>query len=203
VLIVLAMATGSANAAQGPKAAEQVATKTLELEEALDAIIAQTDSVIDSLKELATADPPDRPAAFSKYAKELGKTNKLYKQTMKASETARKQREDYMKAWKKEADKIQNEALTAVSAARRAELTPLLDKIGGSLRNASTDYAPMLQNLNDIELFLGSDVGAVVTPPVTELIRQAESTAASVASDCRTAKSGIRELATRLSPTKE
>jgi hypothetical protein len=199
-LLVVVGAT-TVSAAADPKMAEKVAAKTLELETKIDAIVAQTDSVIASLKSMTAVAPADRATAFKAYQKELDKTNKMYENAKKSAEAARKQRESYVKTWQKEAEKIQNPALKEASAARRAELTPMIEKIGGALQKAGADYVPMLQNLNDISSFLQMDLGAVTTPQVAELIQGAETTAASVKTDCETAKGGIRELSARLTGT--
>ncbi len=201
-LVVTMAAVTTLPAAEGPKLAEQVAARMLELQTKIDEILAQTDSTIASLKALSSAKPEDRPVHFKVYQKALAGTNKTHGALHKAIKKAHSQRESYMKTWQKDQAKIVNPTLKAAGEARRAELVPIIDKIQDSLQKCGAAYDPMLQDLNDIDLFLKNDLAAVATPEVANLISDSDRSAGEVRAHAAEAKAAIGDLATRISPYK-
>ncbi|MCI0659050.1 MAG: DUF2959 family protein, partial [Acidobacteria bacterium] len=116
------------------------------------------------------------------------------------AEKAKSQREDYLKAWKKDQDKIQNEQLKQASEARRAELEPLIKQISEGLTSASKNFTPLLQNLNDLNLFLGNDLSAHGFTTAQPLIAECNKSAEIVKEDVEKANEGLRNLAARITP---
>jgi chromosome segregation ATPase len=146
--------------AEGGDGNAVAATLSRSRESALKAGEAQIDSIITSLNSLSSAQGSDLVSRYTDFSKQVEKLDSTAKKVRSQAEKAKSQRQDYIKAWKKDQDKIQNEQLKAASEARRTELEPVVQQISDGLTSASKNFTPFLQNLKDLSLFLGNDLSA-------------------------------------------
>lgn len=180
--------------------ADKTAKNMLKMENALKEGAAQMDSIIASLNSLSSAQGSDLVSRYNEYSKQVEEMNSTAKKVKSKAEKAKSQREDYLKAWKKDQDKIQNEQLKQASEARRAELEPLIKQISEGLTSASKNFTPLLQNLNDLNLFLGNDLSAHGFTTAQPLIAECNKSAEIVKEDVEKANEGLRNLAARIMP---
>ena len=180
--------------------ADKTAKNMLKMEDALKAGAAQMDSIIASLNSLSSAQGSELVSSYNKYSKQVEELNSTAKKVKSKAEKAKAQREDYLKAWKKDQDKIQNEQLKQASESRRAELEPLIKQISEGLTSASQNFTPLLQNLNDLNLFLGNDLSAHGFASAQDLISQCNKSAEVVKQDVEKANEGLRNLAASITP---
>jgi chromosome segregation ATPase len=198
-ILVLALVT-PAMGASATSRADKTAQNMLKMEKALTDGEAQIDSIIKSLNSLSSAQSKDLVSQYTQFSKQVENLDSTAKDVKKRAEKAKSQREDYLKAWKKDQGKIQNEQLRNASEARRAELEPLLQQIGDSLKSASENFDPMLQNLKDLSLFLGNDLSEHGLTAAQPLISDCNKSAALVKDDVDKANDGLRNLAARITP---
>ncbi len=192
--------TAPAMGASPTSRADKTAKNMLKMENALKEGAAQLDSIIASLNSLSSAQGSDLVSRYTEYSKLVEEMNSAAKKVKSKAEKAKSQREDYLKAWKKDQDKIQNEQLKQASEARRAELEPVIRQISEGLTTANQNFTPLLQNLNDLNLFLGNDLSAHGLTTARDLISQCNKSAEIVKEDVEKANEGLRNLAARITP---
>jgi len=192
--------TAPAMGASPTSRADKTAKNMLKMEDALKKGEAQMDSIIASLNSLSSTQGSDLVSSYTKYSKQVEELNSTAKKVKSKAEKAKAQREDYLKAWKKDQDKIQNEQLKQASESRRAELEPIIKQISSSLTSASQNFTPLLQNLNDLNLFLGNDLSAHGFASAQDLISQCNKSAEIVKQDVEKANEGLRNLAAAITP---
>ena len=192
--------TAPAMGASPTSRADKTAKNMLKMEDTLKQGAAQMDSIIASLNSLSSAQGSDLVSSYTKYSKQVEELNSTAKKVKSKAEKAKVQREDYLKAWKKDQDKIQNEQLKQASESRRAELEPIIKQISSSLTSASQNFTPLLQNLNDLNLFLGNDLSAHGFASAQDLISQCNKSAEIVKQDVEKANEGLRNLAAAITP---
>ena len=180
--------------------ADKTAKNMLKMENALKQGIAQLDSIIASLNSLSTAQGSDLVSHYTEFSKQVEEMNSTAKKVKSKAEKAKAQREDYLKAWKKDQGKIQNEQLKQASESRRAELEPFIKQISEGLTSASQNFTPLLQNLNDLNLFLGNDLSTHGFASAQELISECNKSTEIVKQDVEKANEGLRNLAASITP---
>jgi len=180
--------------------ADKTAQKTLKMEKALKEGEAQIDSIIESLNSLSSAKSSELISRYTDFSKGVEKLDSTAKEVRSKSEKAKSDREDYIKAWQKDQNKIQNEQLQKASEARRAELEPVIQQISDSLASASKNFTPMLQNFKDLSLFLGNDLSEHGLATAQPLISECNKSSALVKEDVDKANEGLRNLAARITP---
>ena len=180
--------------------ADKTAKNMLKMENALKQGEAQLDSIIASLNSLSSAQGSELVSSYNKFSKQVEEMNSTAKKVKSKAEKAKAQREDYLKAWKKDQGKIQNEQLQQASVARRAELEPFIKQISEGLTSASQNFTPLLQNLNDLNLFLGNDLSTHGFASAQELISQCNQSTELVKQDVEKANEGLRNLAASITP---
>jgi len=192
--------TAPAMGASPTSRADKTAKNMLKMEDALKQGEAKLDSIIASLNSLSSAQGSDLVSRYTKYSKQVEEMNSTAKKVKSKAEKAKAQREEYLKAWKKESGKIQNEQLKQASESRRAELEPLIKQISEGLTSASENFTPLLQNLNDLNLFLGNDLSAHGLTTAQDLISQCNKSTEIVKQDVEKANEGLRNLAAAITP---
>jgi DUF2959 family protein len=200
-VLVLLMALGTpASAASPTSRADKTAKKLLKMDEALKQGEAQLDSIMKSLNSLSSAQGADLVSKYESYSKQVDKISTTAEEVKKKSSQAKSQREDYLEAWRKDQSKIQNEQLKASSEARRKELEPIIQQIGDSLASASANFTPLLQNLNDLKLFLGNNLSAPGVSSAQDLITKCNESTSLVKGDVDKASVAIQQLAASVTP---
>jgi hypothetical protein len=130
----------------------------------------------------------------------VGTLDSTAKKVRSQADKAADQREEYMKAWQKDQDKIQNEQLKAASEARRNQLKPVIEQIKNSLASGKDHFTPMMQNLKDLDLFLGNNLTEGGLAQAHDLIAQCNQSAAFVKEDIDRANAALHELAGLVAP---
>jgi molecular chaperone GrpE (heat shock protein) len=133
-------------------------------------------------------------------ANEIKKTERSYKSTRKHALRARSQRERYLKQWDKDSAQIQNESLRQVNEARRAELEPIISRVRDSLAAAETAFAPFIEGLQDVKLFLGNNLTTTGIATVEAMELETKRHGAVVTSELTRAADAVRDLAQKLRP---
>jgi hypothetical protein len=110
------------------------------------------------------------------------------------------QRDQYLAEWQKAQEKMVNPELKAAAEARRAELLPAIEEIKASLGSARSNFDPMMQNLKDLQLFLGADLNTSGLATAQNLITKCNELATNVKNDIDKGNLGLRNLAARITP---
>jgi chromosome segregation ATPase len=180
--------------------ADKTAQNMLKMQNALKAGESQIDSIITSLNGLSSAQGSDLVSRYNDFSKQVEKLDSTAKQVRKRAEKAKSEREDYLKAWQKDQNKIQNEQLKAASEAKRTELEPLLQQISESLTSGNKNFTPLLQNLKDLSLFLGNDLSERGLTTAQPMISDCNKSAELVKEDVDRANEALANLAARITP---
>lgn len=179
---------------------DKTAKNMLKMQDALKKGESQLDSIIASLNGLSSAQGKDLVDRYTDFSKQVEKLDSTAKEVESKAKKAKSQREDYLEAWKKDQNKIQNEQLKTASEARRTELEPLLQQISDGLTSGKENFVPLLQNLKDLSLFLGNDLSEHGLTTAQPLISECNKSAALVKEDVDKANEGLASLAARISP---
>lgn len=201
-LAAIVLAATPALAASAPDAADKIASKMLGMTQATDAMKAQIDSVLNSLNSL-TGEGGDLVAKYEAFGKEIDKTESMYKKAKSQGQKARSQRDSYLKKWESSKGKIQNEELKKASESRKAELMPIIDKLKESASGAEQTFLPFLQDLKDINLFLGNNLTPAGISSVKEtLVPKCTTDGATVKGKLDDAAAALKDLAAKIQPGK-
>jgi hypothetical protein len=200
VTVVSAALCGALWAAAPMSGAEKAAEAMLKVDTMLQKATAQMDAVIASLNGLGAAQGSDLVAKFKEYSKQVDTLDKLQKSVAKEGEAAAKQREQYLADWQKAQDKIQSPDLKAAAEARRSELLPAIEELKANLATAREHFNPMMQNLKDLQLFLGADLTAGGLAAAQPLIAKCSEASTVVKSDIESGTAALRNLSARIKP---
>jgi chromosome segregation ATPase len=199
VALLLLAGAPAWSASKSVDQAEKVAQGLLKLDETVKSFQVQLDKVTTTLGTL-TAGQGDLKKSYESFAKESKKMRSMFDSAKKSATQAAKKREDYLKAWQENQNKIQNEQLKAAAEARRAQLLPIIEKIAAAGGVVRDKFAPYVADLNDIETYLGNDLTpnglATVQPMATKCTGDAN-TLKSALDDL---SAGIQELAGQIGP---
>jgi len=202
-IVVAALTLALVSPAQGASPtsrADKTAQNMLKMQNALKAGESQIDSIIASLNGLSSAQGSELVSRYTDFSKQVEKLDSTAKQVRKRAEKAKSEREDYLKAWQKDQNKIQNEQLKAASAARRTELEPVIQQISESLTSGNKNFTPLLQNLKDLSLFLGNDLSERGLTTAQPLISDCNKSAELVKEDVERANEALANLAASITP---
>ena len=200
VLTLAILTPGAAQAAAAPDKAEKVASKMLAFDGALKEAMAKIDATLGSMNALANSKGPDMSKAYKTFAENVADLEKTAQQAKARAETAKAQREEYLKNWQETQGTIQNEQLKAAAVARRAELEPKIEAIRSSLTSAKDAFAPFLQDLKDLTTVLGNDLSAAGVTAAAELMQKSNEGGAKVKSDIELGSAAVRDLAASIKP---
>jgi len=189
-----------AMAASPSSRADKAAEGMLKLDETLKEGQGQLDAATNSLNALTGAQGSDLVKKYKEFSKQVAKTESMGKTVRSKSKDAASKREQYLKAWEQDQGKIQNEQLKAAAEARRQELLPTIDQVKTSLASAGESFGPFMQNLKDLDLFLGNDLSQAGLTAAADLIGKCNGSAAKVKTDLDQASEGMRALHARITP---
>jgi DUF2959 family protein len=197
--LILALASPAMGASPTSRS-DKTAKNMLKMQDALKKGESQLDSIIASLNGLSSAQGKDLVDRYTDFSKQVEKLDSTAKEVQSRAKKAKSQREDYLEAWKKDQNKIQNEKLQAASEARRTELEPLLKQISDSLTSGKENFIPLLQNLKDLSLFLGNDLSEHGLTTAQPLISECNKSAELVKNDVDKANEALVNLAASITP---
>jgi len=180
--------------------ADKTAQKMLKMQDALKKGQQQIDSLISTLNALASAQGKDLVTQYKKFSDQVHTLDSTAKKVRSQADKAASQREEYMKAWQKDQDKIQNEQLKAASEARRSQLKPVIDQIKDATSSGKDHFTPLLQNLKDLDLYLGNNLTDQGLAAAHDLIAQCNQSAAFVKDDVEKANAALEQLAALVTP---
>jgi len=197
-LMILAL-PAAAMAAAAPDKAEKVAAKMLNLDKAIAEITTQLDATVNAMNALA-AQGGDLTSKYKAFTDNMTKLDKMAAKAKSTAETARAQREEYLKQVQAAAAQIQNPELKATLEARKAELAPKIETIRTSLTSARDTYTPFMQDLKDLSLFLGNQLNPTGVASASTLMAKATTNGAKVKADLTSASEGVKSLAASIQP---
>ena len=190
-----------AMAAAAPDKAEKVASGMLKFDDVLTEGTTRISGVLATMNSLSTATGSDLVSKYKTFTKQVNELDATAKKAKARSEDATSQREEYLEQWQESQGQIQNEELKAASAARRAELMPKIEGIKEALTAASQGFAPFMQDLKDLTIFLGNDLSTTGIAAASELMAKCTEGGAKVNADIERGSAGVKDLAASISPT--
>ena len=195
-----AWAAAPLQAATAPEKAEKVAERMLKSKKAIEAATAQIDATLRSMNSMASAKSSEIVALYGDFSHNVDDLESMAKKAKSAAEKARDQREAYLKKWASSQDKIQNEQLKAASKARRDELMPKIDALKQAFTSVQETFAPFMQGLKDLKIFLGNDLSEQGIVTASSLMSQCNADGEKLQSDVSTAMATYEQLAMSLTP---
>ena len=197
--LMLALSLSLVGAA-APNQAEKVAQKMLDFDKALTQASTQIDTTLASMNAIPTASPADMASKYKDFSGQVKKLQSMADKAKSQSQKAASQREEYLKQWQASQAKIQNPQLQAASEARRNELMPKIEAIKTSLGAAKETFAPFMQDLNDLVLYLGNNLSASGMTGAQPLMEKCNTDGATVKTDIASGQAAIKDLANSISP---
>jgi Skp family chaperone for outer membrane proteins len=180
--------------------AEKVAQKMLDFDKALTQASTQIDTTLASMNAIASAPPADMATKYKDFTGQVKKLQSMADKAKSQSQKSASQREEYLKQWQASQAKIQNPQLQAASEARRNELMPKIEAIKTSLGAAKDTFAPFMQDLNDLVLYLGNNLSAGGMTGAQPLMEKCNTDGATVKTDIASGQAAIKDLANSISP---
>ena len=201
VLLASAVLVAPTRAASSPQQAEKVARSFMKMEDQLEDIQAQIQSVLEALNGLTTDTGGNMVEKYNAFAKESKRTQDVYKATKKRAKDSNKLRDKYLAAWKSDQEKIQNPELKKASTARREELLPTIEKIKDSLGSADETMPPFLQDLTDLNLYLANNLTPSGIATAGSLVQKCNRDGDKVRTDVGEAVEALRVLEKQVAPS--
>jgi len=186
--------------AAAPNQAEKVAQRMLKFDQALTQASTQIDATLASMNALSSASGADLTNKYKDFANNLKKLDSMAQKAKAQSQQATAQREQYLKQWEVNQAKIQNEQLKAASQTRRDELMPKIEAIKTSLGSAKEAFGPFMQDLKDLNLYLGNNLNAQGITGASELMTKSTSAGETVKTAIQQGQAAIKDLAASISP---
>ena len=186
--------------AAAPNQAEKVAQKMLKFDQALTSASTQIDTTLASMNALSSASGADLTSKYKAFASNVKKLESMSQKAKSQSQQATAQREQYLKQWESSQAKIQNEQLKAASAARREELMPKIEAIKTSLGTARDAFGPFMQDLKDLDLYLGNNLNPQGIAGASELMTKSTSAGEAVKTAIQQGQAAIKDLAASIAP---
>ncbi len=186
--------------AAAPDQAEKVAQRMLKFDQALTQAQTQIDTTLTSMNALSTASGNDLAAKYKEYSNNVKKLESMAQKAKAQSQQATAQREQYLKQWESSQAKIQNEQLKAASETRRNELMPKIEAIKTSLTSAKDAFQPFMQDLKDLNLYLGNNLNPQGIAGASELMTKSTSAGETVKTAIQQGQAAIKDLAASISP---
>ncbi len=186
--------------AAAPDQAEKVAQRMLKFDQALTQAQTQIDTTLASMNALSTASGNDLAAKYKEYSNNVKKLESMAQKAKAQSQQATAQREQYLKQWESSQAKIQNEQLKAASETRRNELMPKIEAIKTSLTSAKDAFQPFMQDLKDLNLYLGNNLNPQGIAGASELMTKSTSAGETVKTAIQQGQAAIKDLAASISP---
>lgn len=186
--------------AAAPNQAEKVAQKMLKFDQALTSASTQIDTTLASMNALSSASGSDLTSKYKAFASNVKKLESMSQKAKSQSQQATAQREQYLKQWESSQAKIQNEQLKAASAARREELMPKIEAIKTSLGTARDAFGPFMQDLKDLDLYLGNNLNPQGIAGASELMTKSTSAGEAVKTAIQQGQAAIKDLAASIAP---
>ena len=186
--------------AAAPNQAEKVAQRMLKFDQALTSASTQIDATLASMNALSSASGSDLTSKYKAYSSNVKKLESMAQKAKAQSQQATAQREQYLKQWESSQAKIQNEQLKAASQARRDELMPKIEAIKTSLGSAKEAFGPFMQDLKDLNLYLGNNLNPQGIAGASELMTKSTSAGESVKTAIQAGQAAIKDLAASIAP---
>src|SRR5262249_50964022 len=153
-----------------------------------------------SMNAISSAPANELASRYTEFSKQLKKLDGMANNAKAQSEKSSAQREAYLKQWQESQSKIQNEQLKASSEARRHELMPQIEAIKSSLGSAKETFVPFMQDLKDLNLYLGNNLSAQGVAGAADLMKKCTTDGASVKGNIGKGQEAIKDLAASIAP---
>jgi len=187
-----------ASAAAAPDKAEKVAQGLLGLDKSIATAKTQLDTTIASMNSLKEGG--DLTTKYKTFSKEVDNLDKMSQKAKANAQKAAQGRDQYLEQWKKSQEGIQNPQLKASSEARRAELQPKIEEIKSSLGAARDTFAPLLQDLKDLKVFLANQLNPSGVTAAADLMSKATADSEKVKADLDKGSAALKDLASAIQP---
>ncbi len=170
VLVALSGCASSGTPA-GVKQAGKTAENMDKFVESLDEATAQIDQTIASMNAIEPA--PDRVAALKTFNKDVATLESMADKARKRANAMRQRGDDYFATWTEQSAAFNNPELRALSEQRRQELQASFDEMRTLATEAKGHFETMMQNIYDIQLFLGNDLTPAALDAVSKYMEAA------------------------------
>ncbi len=190
-------------ASSGPSRSAKAVETMEETHTGLTKVRKQIDQTLTSLRDVMSAGPEQLRPAFTKYSKDVDRLRADAEQTTKRSRNMKAKRNDYLDAWEKEKNQVQDPELRRLGESRRSDVRSNLDRMVESLTVATETFDPLLSNLGDVQKTLGNDLTATGQALVanTAVVQGATDKGARVAESIDVALASLSAVAGQLSST--
>jgi Skp family chaperone for outer membrane proteins len=197
LLLVFAVPVLAATAASQ---ADKVASKMLDFDKALGEASAQIELTLNSMNAIGAAPGSEMASKYKDFGAQVKKLQSMADKAKSRSQQATAQREDYLKQWEASQSKIQNEQLKSASEARRNELLPKIEAVKASMTSAKETFTPFMQDLNDLNLYLGNNLNAAGVTGASTLMEKCNADGGKMKSDIATGQAALKDLAASIQP---
>jgi methyl-accepting chemotaxis protein len=146
----------SSGTTQGMKRAEKTAEGMDKFVESLNAAQAQIDQTVTSMNAIGPA--ADRVEALKTFNKDVATLESMADKARKRANAMRQRGAEYFETWLAQSQAISNPDLRAVADERRSKLEDHFAQIKASSDTVKDNFESMMENIYDIQLFLGTDL---------------------------------------------
>ena len=190
-----------ARAAAPPDKAEKVAAGMLKFDDVIKDAQAKISGVLATMNSLSSASGADLTDKYKTFSKQVNDLDATAKKAKSRAEDAKQKREEYLKEVQESQAQIKNEQLKATAEARRAELQPKIEALRDALASAGQTFTPLMQDLKDLSVFLGTNLSAQGIAAAAEMMTKCTEAGAKVNADLEKGSAAVKDLAASISPT--
>lgn len=164
---------------------------------------AQIDTVLASLDALLNA-PSDRlRETYDRYDRDVKKMNEYADAIRENDRDLRKNGNDYLKSWQRDASNVSDPELRALAEERRNQIGQSSQAMRSTLTSAVGGFEAYLRDINDIHKVIGNDLTPTGQASVkqTSVAQSAQSEGARAKAALQDAERAIEGLRTQITPT--
>lgn len=147
-----------AQSAKAAKEADKLSKAGQDAESAVKDVVDQVKSMLEGYNAIIDGKAKNVQSSYKKLSSDLKGTEKKLDSATKSVGAMDKQAQTFFSHWESDIGSINNEGLKEKSQKRLDASKQKYATLGEMLNQASTSFAPLLQNLNDQILFLGRDL---------------------------------------------
>jgi len=156
VLAVGVIGCASSGTTEGMKRAEKTAVGMDKFVQSLHEAQAQIDQTIASMNAIEPA--ADHVEALKTFNKDVAGLESMADKARKRANAMRQRGAEYFETWLAQSQSISNPDLRAIAEQRRTKLEDHFDNLKASADLAKDNFESMMENIYDIQLFLGTDL---------------------------------------------
>jgi hypothetical protein len=118
----------------------------------------QIDRALVSLNALLTAPPESLREVYERYEADVSALRENVDNVDKGARQLQQQRDEWLAQWRASQHRVQSDELRAVSEDRHSQVASRFQTIDSSFEAAWDAYRPLVENLDDLRIVVGSDL---------------------------------------------